>query len=471
MDIESIRGKLLVGTLSTSQQVKFGKTGNGKPILQVTPFDKNLPPFCMTYGGKLTGNIVVVFKFKEITKTKGSGNLPFAELVHVIGNATDENLSDSLIYHYEINRKKFMNNNETNSKEKDIVRKDLTHLNIFSIDPEGCVDIDDALSIEKINDDTYNVGVHIAQPICWLSKEDIISRSKVAFSTLYPGDENNIQLWNDEIMMKSSLLVNEKKPAYSIIFTIKNNTITNAESFPSFIINKLNTSYEKINFPQIKMLNTITNDIDNASHDSHTMVAFWMTEANKYIGKTFKNIPFRYQNQKDFSDLNDEITKVFKDLIKESASYSLNENYHTSLETFNYVHFTSPIRRIIDTIIHYKITYNDNIMEEINLDIINNFDKKTKKYHNQLKLNTTIKNMNDCEIDGWIYEKKNTKLKVYFKEIGLVSVKLINEKLAYLFDEKTLDNYVIGQAYKFKLYKKPGFLPKQKILIIPSLKI
>ena len=41
-------------------------------------------------------------------------------------------------------------------------RIDLTHLNIVSIDPTGCSDIDDALSFTSIGPGLYELGVHIA---------------------------------------------------------------------------------------------------------------------------------------------------------------------------------------------------------------------------------------------------------------------------------------------------------------------
>lgn len=42
-----------------------------------------------------------------------------------------------------------------------INRRDLRHLEVASVDPPGCVDIDDALHVRKINDDLYEVGVRI----------------------------------------------------------------------------------------------------------------------------------------------------------------------------------------------------------------------------------------------------------------------------------------------------------------------
>jgi exoribonuclease R len=41
-------------------------------------------------------------------------------------------------------------------------RIDLRHKRIFTIDPITAKDLDDALSIEKITDHIYEIGVHIA---------------------------------------------------------------------------------------------------------------------------------------------------------------------------------------------------------------------------------------------------------------------------------------------------------------------
>ena len=42
------------------------------------------------------------------------------------------------------------------------IRLDLRKKRIFTIDPLTAKDLDDALSIDKINDTTYEIGVHIA---------------------------------------------------------------------------------------------------------------------------------------------------------------------------------------------------------------------------------------------------------------------------------------------------------------------
>lgn len=46
--------------------------------------------------------------------------------------------------------------------KKDPNRKDFRNLNVFSIDPPGCVDIDDAIHVKLLKNGNYQLGVHIA---------------------------------------------------------------------------------------------------------------------------------------------------------------------------------------------------------------------------------------------------------------------------------------------------------------------
>lgn len=41
-------------------------------------------------------------------------------------------------------------------------REDLRHLDICSVDPPGCTDIDDALHFRELKPNVFEVGVHIA---------------------------------------------------------------------------------------------------------------------------------------------------------------------------------------------------------------------------------------------------------------------------------------------------------------------
>ena len=149
----------------------------------------------ISYAGKLKGKIAVKFKFIHWdNKLQMEQSLILLEIIQ------KDNMEKILMYHYDIYPKKIK------IKIK-LLRKILQIESIFCryifINPFGCEDIDDALSITN-NNSNYIIGVHIAQPIAFLDIDTIIEKSKTQFSTLYLKDERK-DLWGKEITLNSSL--------------------------------------------------------------------------------------------------------------------------------------------------------------------------------------------------------------------------------------------------------------------------
>jgi exoribonuclease R len=471
----------LVGIFSTSQTQRFGKNKKGNIIYLVTPLNNKLPGFLISYGGKLKGKLAVKFKF-----TNWNNKLPSGEIVDVIGNFNPENMIKILMYHHHIYPKKLKTNE--NSYESSIERTDLTHLKVFSIDPEDCEDIDDAMSIE-INGNVTIVGIHIAQPICWLSTEDIISKMKYQFSTLYIDDDRR-DLWGDELTQKASLSEGQQKPVYSTMFYFEDNQLKKIEDYPAFIINKNKLSYDKANeCKEAEDLKLFTSKL-NAIEDYHDLVSFWMVKTNNHIGIKLKDkIPYRVNDNSSINPvtivgLPKDIGKIFSLKKIESAYYSFEETRHHTLGLDYYCHFTSPIRRIIDTWIHFYLTYpeaRDSL--SIDCDLINKLDKETKVFHRQLELNgiieTLFSEVNQLFKSGYISEilSDNT-IEVYIEEMGFLRVRLYNLKFDYLlskervedmlklsYQDKTL-TFKPGDLIDLKLDKLDASLPKDRLSII-----
>ena len=385
----------------------------------------------------------------------------------------NNNLYITLQYIYDIFRKNIIYKSFINNYELNLNRI-LIDNNIFSIDPINSLDIDDAISYNHY--ENYDiVNVYIAQPIYYLNEEILMNRSKTAFSTLYYNKINN--LWGDEITHLSSLLVNEKRPAYCISYKFINNNII-MDSYPCFIINTIQTNYDDC--LKYKIINDFYNFTKNITqiNDTHELISYWMILTNNYIGNNYKisnKIPHRiikYNKISEFDNINNDIKDIFINYLSDKAKYSLDDNYHCKLEKYNYTHFTSPLRRIIDTIIHWCITYNINFIDILNkynilLDDINILDKNTKKFHNDIQLLDKINNLNDKnEFEGWVYSNNKNIWNIYFNELGFQKVKIWHNKLDSIIDKNQFDNIKIGDKLLFKVYKKNGFLVRDKILIV-----
>lgn len=483
--------KSLIGIFSTSQTQRFGKNKRGNVIFLVSPLDNKLPSFLISYGGKLKGKIAVKFKF-----THWEQKLPSGEIIDVIGNYNEENMLPILMYHYNVYPKRIKNKELIKNPLEETITRRKYNSNIFSIDPDNCMDIDDALSIDIINNITI-IGVHIAQPICWITEDDIKSKMNTQFSTLYLY-ETRKDLWGDQVTNEASLFEGQEKPAYTTLYYYEDNKLVKTEDFPSTITNTKKLSYDNAhNFEYAERLKIFTQELTKVK-DYHELVSYWMLLTNKTIGNKFaeanKKIPYRVNSEKlsfenpNFEGLSLDIRNKFSSKKIEAASYSIDDNRHATLNVENYCHFTSPIRRLIDTYIHYYLTYcfDTNILD-FDCISMNYLDQQTKKFHRELDLNKSInlifEKSNICDAVGYIYQFiSNNVIEVYLlpingHEIGFVKVKLYHHKFDYLIDKEKDDNkltltlseekieYYIGQKINLKLQKLEATLPKNKLLI------
>jgi exoribonuclease R len=477
-----IRNKILVGYLNTNDTTTYGKVGsrgNIKKLYLVKPFSYNLPNFIVAYkeNAKIKGKVIIRFKFLNWNSKLPRGAIEG----DIIGNLNDDNLEKTLLYHYQIYPKKYKINPMINPNENKIKRKSITKYKTISIDPSSnCQDIDDCISY-MTKDDFEFIGIHIAQPTYWLDKNDIKNVLKSKFSTLYKLNQQD-NLWGEEITKLSSLNPGEKKPAYSIFFKIYNGKIVKTYDFPSWIKNNHAFNYESKHKIIDTILSRTKNFEDFEGEDTHDLISYWMIKANQYIGNKIKNsgLPFRVNKLTPNWTLNldSKINSIFKLKNSTSAYYSIDETHHGSLDLNNYMHFTSPIRRIIDSIIHYYLTYN--ILIDIDIEKLNFIDSNTKKFHRSIELQNKINNyekLND-EI-AYIYDMiKPNLLEVYIESLGFVKLELFNSKFNYQFKFKKDDHKIIiikenkeitfriGEKVNVIIAKVPGFLPKSKIKVL-----
>ena len=472
---------IVVGSIVTTG-TKLGISRTGKPLYRFRPLcpSMTLPPCRVVYGGEQRGRLLVVCRCPVTGQEDKEATV---ELVHVIGLAGRKALLPSLLYMYGVARKPFrpLSNKQ---EERSVPRLDCTHLSVFSVDPLGCIDIDDAFSIERLPDETVRFGVHIAQPVAFLSRDDILERAERAFSTLYCDfDPSAVQpLWGPDIERASSLLQGEERPAYSVFFTLsKEQGVPTATWWgPTRVLNRLATHYDDTESPLVRDLLDAT---PTARGDTHEAVAFWMLETNKHIGSVMEGLPCRVQPSRkpdtivEDTVLEGVVEEAFQLLSVERASYSVapGDDHHASLGVSRYVHFTSPIRRVMDAMVHDQITYGDVWDWPSFIDGINRLDQGTKRFHRTCRLVRAVDALfaetDELPMTGYLYEKTERGLwRVYFKELdGFVKVRVVTQEMLHLFPEQEEEAFTRGRALPFTVYhKKSGFLPNERLVFIPE---
>ncbi|KAI9489424.1 mitotic control protein dis3 [Zychaea mexicana] len=126
-------------------------------------------------------------------------------------------------------------------------RRDLRHLNVCSIDPPGCTDIDDALHVRSLENGNYEVGVHIADVTYFVKPGQTMDEEAAnRGTTVYLVDKRIDMLPALLGTNLCSLRSNVERLAFSCIWEINENAeIVNVDFAKSIILSKNSFTYEE----------------------------------------------------------------------------------------------------------------------------------------------------------------------------------------------------------------------------------
>ncbi len=305
-----------------------------------------------------------------------------------------------------INKDKFEQTNfDLDPIYGNIDRIDLTHLNIYSIDPPGCTDADDAFSILELNDFVH-LYIHIADPTSYFSPDSklfkyILEKGQTLYLNLPPYTTKPNHLFPDDIIEKCSLTHGIRntitiqtllKPIYTEkqMFKIINSKIVfskiNAENHKrftyeeasKFIFNditllmgvkiaqdfwmnrkKITTPEDSFMFSDLFFSTPIITDSVILNPDTKeikvmkSMIGEFAIHANSVFAKGLKTEGY---NNIFFRAIKTEHNDLF-DIIKngDSAKYTNLNLSHDLLNIEHYTHATSPLRRASDCIVHFLL--------------------------------------------------------------------------------------------------------------------
>jgi ribonuclease R len=372
---------------------------------------------------------------------------PIGKVIQVIGEIDDHNTEiNSILYDYGFSPKfpdKVEKEANKISKEisKDEVSKrlDIRKTTTFTIDPKDAKDFDDALSVKKLKNGNWEVGVHIADVSHYVKRGGVIDTEAIERATsVYLVDRVIPML--PEVLSNNicSLKPNVDRLAYSILFemdesanmldyTIKKTVIHSDVRFTyqtaqdvidnkegklvselllldklSKILRDKRKENGSINFESTEVkfiLDKNNNPIDvyfKESLSTNHLIEEFMLLANKTVAKhigfptkdaktfvyrihdipdsdrisTLNNIVKKFGhsiNNESSNKLSQSINKLLKNVkgkgeqqmvetltIRSMAKaiYTTNNIGHYGLAFKHYSHFTSPIRRYPDLIVH-----------------------------------------------------------------------------------------------------------------------
>ena len=294
--------------------------------------------------------------------------------------------------------------------------EDLSHLPTFSIDPEGSLDADDALTVIC---EERRVLVHIVD-IHQLITPDLEAVALQRAFTLYLPNNVTHLLPPEKAEFEFSL--KEGQPRHVITVDLRfdeNGVIQHYDLYPSLIVNKRAWTYEEvmaeignshnssnssnshsafaylqtflplssapsITVPALRQtIDPVTGKLSTFSSilntdAAHKIIEVMMIAANltvsKHIGAS-SSVPQRFHAKlpKTVSSVpavsgNPIVDSFLAMKTFATATYDTTQQGHFGLQLTSYTHFTSPIRRYFDVIIHHLlagITYEPTALQEL----------------------------------------------------------------------------------------------------------
>ncbi|SBS85010.1 exosome complex exonuclease RRP44, putative (DIS3) [Plasmodium ovale curtisi] len=192
-----------------------------------------------------------------IDKWDCNSKYPLGRCLSVLGNCDDIDTETQLIYNeYNISTKEFSESaymclppsDWSIPEEEYKKRRDFRNILTFSIDPPGCQDIDDALSVEIVNDmNIIKVGVHIADVSYFVKQNSALDlEASKRCTTVYLTNQRVEMLPKLLTTDLCSLVEKQDRLAYSCIFTFNANyDITDVQVCKCVINSNKSFSYEQ----------------------------------------------------------------------------------------------------------------------------------------------------------------------------------------------------------------------------------
>ena len=213
--------QIFVGTLEVQKHFAFLLTDN-----KVLANDIFIPKTALK-GGK-TGDKAVV----RITEWPDRARNPYGEVVDILGPAGENNTEIHAIlaefglpYRYPEAVEKAANKIPDAITDEEIAaREDFRQVTTFTIDPKDAKDFDDALSIRRLSNGNWEVGVHIADVSYYVKPGSIIDKEAESRGTSVYLVDRVVPMLPERLCNEiCSLRPDEDKLTFSCIFELNGN--------------------------------------------------------------------------------------------------------------------------------------------------------------------------------------------------------------------------------------------------------
>ena len=426
----------LVGVLEVSSKTKYGFTSRGTPIYLFIPWKESYPPFYVGSNHSTDYPVIAVVDFDSWAP---NANCPRGSCRFVIGPCGDlESEQQALLLHYCPNPwKKSVIPPELYERawKPSITLEGAT----FHVDPEGCRDIDDAITFVESENGFVDVYIHIADVGSLLLTNPSLWRSADLGQTLYRNGQVAAGLFPESVERACSLLPLETRPTLTLSFRWNSltSTVSSIEWIHCYIKVKESYTYDSIyETAHEPLLRKIAEALAlKPLSDSHDWIAEFMLFYNREAAKCIKEFGegiLRRHGAPDMELLEKlrGLRSIPEHLAFQSGEYCSTgetETSHWGLQQAAYCHASSPIRRYADCINQLSIMKakfgNEFEMPPCSVSNLNRLSKSAKKYERDLFFLQNVLGWEKPEnLYGCILDVSPNKVKIWIENWKLVVI-------------------------------------------------
>lgn len=362
---------LLVGTLHLTQPARYGFTSRKIPLYLFTPYDERYPQMIVGCSEKdKTCNRIILVQWESWS---ANSLLPRGLLQVMLGRSGEIEVEKKALRHqvcpWKYPKIPFLPQLQETG---DAPRKQLTGVT-FHVDPEGCRDVDDVITLEPIGDEKWRIVITISDVAAYVEDGGAVDiMASLISQTVYDatGRVLHTMLPAPYAEGECSLLPGGVKRGVSLEFLWDGCTLSCPQWYESVFETQRTYTYESIMTEEDAatvtyrgVLSVVTSylvgsDSVRGNGDAHDWIEQLMIVYNKEAGKMLRRAGMGILRRHAATE-QERVERYrrhlpeWQFLAMSSAEYALAEEkdtYHSGLQTDSYAHVTSPIRRYADLV-------------------------------------------------------------------------------------------------------------------------
>lgn len=353
---------LLVGTLHLTQPAQYGMTRRKVPLYLFTPYDGRYPQMIVGSSEReKTRNLLCLVQFES---WEPSALFPRGLIQQYLGRSGDMEAERKAILHQACPWKYPKIPFRPTPVSCSSLRRPLTGYT-FHVDPKGCRDVDDILTVEPISDTHWKVVITISDVAAYIEEGGAVDiMASLIGQSVYDrtGRVLHAMLPAEYAEGTCSLLPGATKWGISLEVIWNGVSLTDPVWYESEC--RVNHSYTYEEFQEEhSVYQTIVREV--ASHlageplqDSHAWIEHLMIYYNKEAGKKLRQagqgiLRRHAAGEKERVEAYRAHLPEWAFLAMCSAEYVMADDpdtFHSGLQTDAYAHVTSPIRRYADLV-------------------------------------------------------------------------------------------------------------------------